>query len=76
VEQLGQSYEQLNATVGQFGTFTLRAATHAIESASAGDGVYKTTDQLLSFLELGGSRGSVWPCIRASTPKSIPIRLP
>jgi hypothetical protein len=50
---LGQTYKQLNASVGQFGTSTLIAATRAIESATGGDQVYRSTDRILSFLEHG-----------------------
>jgi hypothetical protein len=52
VEQLAESYKQLNASVGRFGTSTLIAATQAIESASAGDNTYTSTDAALSTLEV------------------------
>ena len=52
VEQLAKSYKQLNASVGRFGTSTLIAATHAIESASSGDTTYTSTDAALSALEV------------------------
>src|SRR5260370_32491086 len=37
VAELGACYKQLNSSVGEFGTDTLRTATAAIESNSAGD---------------------------------------
>jgi hypothetical protein len=51
VTALGDCYKQLNSSVGEFGTATLRAATGAIESTSAGDGVYLRTDRALGGLE-------------------------
>jgi hypothetical protein len=53
VTELGACYKQLNSSVGQFGTATLQAATAAIESTSAGDRTYLSTDQALSGLEQG-----------------------
>jgi len=52
VAGLGACYKQLNSSVGQFGTFTLQAATKAIESTSAGDQTYAATDQELTLLDL------------------------
>ena len=51
VSELGACYKQLNSSVGEFGTSTLRAATAAIESTSPGDQTYTRTDQVLSGLE-------------------------
>ena len=53
VTALGACYKQLNSSVGEFGTATLQAATSAIESNSAGDQTYLTTDQQLLSLETG-----------------------
>jgi hypothetical protein len=53
VTALGDCYKQLNSSVGEFGTATLQAATKAIESTSAGDQRYLSTDQALSSLEQG-----------------------
>jgi hypothetical protein len=48
---LGSCYKQLNASVGEFGTDTLVAATAAQESGSAGDDSrWTSTDQALSSL--------------------------
>ena len=51
VTALGDCYKQLNSSVGQFGTATLRAATRAIESSSPGDRVYLRADRALAGLE-------------------------
>ena len=51
---LGNCYKQLNSSVGQFGTATLRASTKAMEGSSPGDQVYLNTDQVLSGLETAG----------------------
>ena len=56
VATLGDCYKQLNSSVGAFGTATLQVATRAIESSSAGDHVYRSTDQALSGLELARDR--------------------
>jgi hypothetical protein len=48
---LGSCYKQLNASVGEFGTDTLVAATAAQESGSAADDSrWASTDQALSSL--------------------------
>jgi hypothetical protein len=52
VTRLGQCYKQLNASVGQFGTYTLQAATRAIESTSPGDARYRHADAALRALEV------------------------
>jgi hypothetical protein len=52
VTTLGECYKQLNSSVGQFGAYTLVAATAAIESTSSGDHVYKKTDARLRALEV------------------------
>ena len=47
----GACYKQLNASVGEFGTDTLVAATAALASGSAGDDSrWTSTDQALSSL--------------------------
>jgi hypothetical protein len=52
VAALGACYKQLNSSVGDFGTDTLQAATKAIESNSAGDSAYLSTDRALRRLEV------------------------
>ena len=56
VTELGECYKQLNSSVGQFGTFTLIAATKGIESTSPGDGIYQHADQALRALEVARDR--------------------
>src|SRR5690348_4255930 len=51
VTALGACYKQLNSSVGQFGAFTLHAATGAIESSTTGDAEYKTADAALTGLD-------------------------
>jgi hypothetical protein len=51
VAKLGACYKQLNSSVGQFGTFTLRASTKAVESSSAGDSRYQAVNAALAGLE-------------------------
>jgi hypothetical protein len=50
MEDLGACYKQLNSSVGQFGTDTLRAATQAIESTSSSDLAYLSTASTLAGL--------------------------
>jgi hypothetical protein len=56
VTALGECYKQLNSSVGEFGTATLRAATRAIESTSPGDRVYLRTHRALTALEVARDR--------------------
>jgi hypothetical protein len=56
VTELGECYKQLNSSVGKFGTFTLQAATAAIESTSPGDATYTHVDQALRSLEVARDR--------------------
>jgi hypothetical protein len=56
VTALGECYKQLNSSVGEFGTATLRAATRAIESTSPGDRVYLRTHRALAALEVARDR--------------------
>jgi hypothetical protein len=56
VTRLGDCYKQLNSSVGQFGTFTLQAATTAIESASPGDVTYQHVDSALRALDVARDR--------------------
>jgi len=56
VTQLGECYKQLNSSVGDFAAFTLQADTNAINSTSAGDQVYLSTDQVLRGLEIARDR--------------------
>jgi hypothetical protein len=51
VAKLGACYKQLNSSVGQFGTFTLRASTKGVESSSAGDSRYQAVNAALAGLE-------------------------
>jgi hypothetical protein len=56
VTDLGECYKQLNSSVGQFGTFTLQAATQAIESTSPGDETYRHVDNALRVLDVARDR--------------------
>jgi hypothetical protein len=56
VTELGACYKQLNSSVGQFGTFTLQAATAGIESTSPGDATYTRVDKVLRALEVARDR--------------------
>jgi hypothetical protein len=49
--QLAACYKQLNASVGQFGAYTLEASTKAVESATPGDTKYTTVNARLLALE-------------------------
>ena len=51
VASLGACYKQLNSSVGQFGAFTLHAATAAIESSTPGDARYRVVDASLAGLD-------------------------
>jgi hypothetical protein len=51
VASLGACYKQLNSSVGQFGNFTLRASTAAIESNTPGDAEYRTVNAVLTGLD-------------------------
>jgi hypothetical protein len=53
VATLGDCYKQLNSSVGEFGSDTLRFATEGIESSSPGDAQYLSTDQTLVGLDQG-----------------------
>ena len=48
---LGACYKQLNSSVGQFGAFTLHAATAAVESDTPGDARYRAVDAALTGLD-------------------------
>ena len=50
VAALGACYKQLNSSVGQFGTFTLRASTAAVESDTPGDTEFQTVNAALAGL--------------------------
>src|SRR5690348_7162305 len=50
VTSLGACYKQLNSSVGQFGAFTLHAATAAVESDTPGDARYRAVDAALTGL--------------------------
>jgi hypothetical protein len=50
LDQLGQTYTQLEAAVGEFGLATLTASTHALASNSAGDSTYTTIENKLQVL--------------------------
>ena len=51
VAALAGAYKQLNASVGQFGTATLVAATHGMLSSAPGDRTYQATVLSLKALE-------------------------
>ena len=51
VASLGACYKQLNSSVGQFGNFTLRASTAAVESGTAGDVEFRTVNAALAGLD-------------------------
>jgi hypothetical protein len=51
VASLGACYKQLNSSVGQFGAFTLHAATAAIGSSTPGDVRYRAVDTALTGLD-------------------------
>ncbi|HXJ65523.1 MAG TPA: hypothetical protein VNN79_17345, partial [Actinomycetota bacterium] len=63
MQDLGACYKQLNSSVGQFGTDTLRAATQAIESTSSGDLAYSST--VATLAGLGSSRDKKASAIKA-----------
>ena len=50
-DRLESCYKQINSSVGQFGTDTLRADTNAVESSSVGDATYRALVQGLRSLE-------------------------
>jgi hypothetical protein len=50
VTALGACYKQLNSSVGQFGNFTLRASTAAVESSTPGDAEYQAVNAALTGL--------------------------
>jgi hypothetical protein len=50
-QRLAACYKQLNASVGQFGAYTLEASTKAVESSSPGDSRYTTVNATLRTLE-------------------------
>jgi hypothetical protein len=54
---LAAAYKQINAPLGPFGTNSLTAVTHGIESVSAGDATYKSIDQQIS--QLTGQRNQL-----------------
>ena len=49
--QLGEEYKQLNASVGQFGAYTLTASTKAIESSTPGDAEFTDVNRALTALD-------------------------
>ena len=51
VTSLGACYKQLNSSVGQFGNFTLRASTAAVESSSPGDVLFRQLNATLAGLD-------------------------
>jgi hypothetical protein len=51
VQALGDCYKQLNSSVGEFGTSTLKASTRGLESTSPDDRVYTNTEATLSLLD-------------------------
>jgi hypothetical protein len=51
VTQLGEVYKQLNSSVGEFGAYTLSAATKAIESNTPGDAEFASVNAKLASLD-------------------------
>jgi hypothetical protein len=51
VTKLGETYKQLNSSVGEFGAYTLTAATNAIESNTPGDAEFATVNRDLTVLD-------------------------
>jgi hypothetical protein len=51
VAALGACYKQLNSSVGQFGNFTLKASTKAVESSTGSDAEYKAVNAALTGLD-------------------------
>ena len=51
VTQLGETYKQLNSSVGEFGAYTLTASTNAIESTTPGDAEFTTVNHALTALD-------------------------
>jgi hypothetical protein len=51
VQQLAACYKQLNASVGQFGAYTLEASTNAVESSTTDDAEYTSVNAKLFDLE-------------------------
>ena len=49
--QLGETYKQLNSSVGEFGADTLTASTNAIESTTPGDAKFTTVNRALTALD-------------------------
>jgi hypothetical protein len=76
VTSLGNCYKQLNSSVGQFGTDTLRVATKAIESNSPGDRQYLATDRVLAGLDVARDRlaGVIKGDLEAAAFRNAPVR--
>jgi len=51
VTELGEVFKQVNSSVGEFGTYTLDASTHAVDSTTTGDDEYLQTNQALASLD-------------------------
>ncbi|MGH2929019.1 MAG: hypothetical protein ACRDL8_12515, partial [Solirubrobacteraceae bacterium] len=51
VTRLGEVYKQLNASVGEFGAYTLEASTRAIESSTPGDREFTIVNAALTGLD-------------------------
>jgi hypothetical protein len=51
VTHLGETYKQLNSSVGEFGAYTLTASTNAIESKTPGDAEFATVNRDLALLD-------------------------
>ncbi|HLY84229.1 MAG TPA: hypothetical protein VKQ71_14670, partial [Acidimicrobiales bacterium] len=56
LEALAKAYKQLNASVGQFGTSTLIAATRAMESATPGNRAFGIVEKRLAQLQKARDR--------------------
>jgi hypothetical protein len=75
VTELGDCYKQLNSSVGQFGTATLKFATKAIESATPGDKRYQAADRALVDLDIARDRlaGVIKKDLEDAAFKSVPV---
>ena len=51
VTQLGETYKQLNSSVGEFGANTLTASTNAIESSTPNDVEFTAVNHALTALD-------------------------
>jgi hypothetical protein len=78
VTSLGDCYKQLNSSVGQFGTATLKFATKGIESTSPGDKQYLAADRTLGQLDIARDRlaGVIKNDLENAAFKNVPVEHP